>query len=113
MDSSYEDAVTLLRKWKLEGSSLWVDFWEPGETNLQGKCFISELTDEGATLAFGCKAKGTLTIALQNAMFTYLAIANAPPQIRANLENLFVGWLEIKYPFWGDGCRISEFITRS
>jgi hypothetical protein len=116
MNSSYDDGVATLRRWQNEDARLWVQFWEPSQTSVSGKCFISELTDESLKLQFGAIALGTLTLSLPikgvfvapDTAFTYLRVADAPAQIRANLEP-FVELLELRYRFWGDGCRLLRY----
>ena len=116
MNSSYDDGIATLKRWRDEHARLWVQFWEPSQTSVSGRCFISELTDDSVTLQFGAIALGTLALNLPvkgafvvpDAAFTYSTVADAPTQIRANLEP-FDELLEIRYRFWGDGCRLLRF----
>ncbi len=115
-NSSYDYGVATLKRWREEHARLWVEFREPSQTSVSGRCFISELTNETVTLQFGAIASGTLTLSLPikgsfvaaEAAFTYSTVADAPAQIRANLD-AFSESLEMRYRFWGDSWRLLRF----
>lgn len=116
MDTLYNDGIAILRRWRDERAKLWVQFWEPSQTAVSGRCFISELTDEKVTLQFGAIALGTLTLTLPisgvfvapDAFFNYSKVDDAPASNRPKLE-AFDEFLEIKYRFWGNGCSLFHF----
>ena len=115
MNSSYDDGVATLKRWREEHAQLWIQFLE-SQTSVSGRCFISELTDDAVTLQFGAIALGTLTLNLPikgvfvspDAVFTYSKVTDAPPEIRVDPE-LFAELLELRYQFWGDVCRLLRF----
>jgi len=116
MNLTYDDGVAVLTRWKDEHAQLWVEFWEPSQTSVSGRCFISDLTSEAATLQFGAIALGTLTLTLpvdgvfvaRDSVFTYSKVDDVPPKVRSRLES-FSELLELRYRFWGDGCRLLRF----
>src|SRR5260370_42568342 len=120
MNSSYEEGLEILNKWQNEHAELWVQFWEPGETSVSGKCFISELTHETLSLQFGHIALGSLALSLplndvfvaRDTFFTHSMTTNEPPTIRARLEP-FTERLELRYRFWGIGCTLFRFKQRT
>ena len=110
MNWSHQEALRLLQRWEKQKSPLRVAFWQ-STSALDVTCSILQLSEDEVTLSFGHVGfgAGNLTLPLRDMEFTYSEPADRPFNIRAQNQDLYVCWLELRFPvFYPDRCIIGE-----